>query len=147
MQAMAEIYDVPVGVSDHTLFADHENYEGPLAHVAPVEAVKLSAKLVEVHLTLDRTRARTLFEKGEGGFDWPDCAVRRALPSCAARKVFTRICITAGAVSLWRLARNASRATRSARPAPVRSKICANKTRRSKRLWPKKFLSTACLKK
>ena len=71
MQAMAEIYNVPVGVSDHTLFADHENYEGPLAHVAPVEAVKMGAKIIEVHLTLDRTRARALFEKGEGGFDWP----------------------------------------------------------------------------
>lgn len=71
MAAMAAIYDVPVGVSDHTLFADHENYEQPMAHVTPVEAVRLGAKLVEVHLTMDREKARQLFEAKEGGYDWP----------------------------------------------------------------------------
>lgn len=71
MQAIQEKFDTVVGVSDHTLFADHENYQKPMAHLTPVEAVKMGAKIVEVHLTLDRTRARELFEKGEGGFDWP----------------------------------------------------------------------------
>ncbi|GJL84786.1 MAG: N-acetylneuraminic acid synthase [Micavibrio sp.] len=71
MQAMAEIYDVPVGVSDHTLFADTENYANPLAHITAFEAVKMGAKIVEVHLTMDRDRARALMDKEEGGFDWP----------------------------------------------------------------------------
>ena len=71
MQAIAALYDTPVGVSDHTLFADHDNYAQPMAHVTPVEAVKLGAKVIEVHLTSDRDAARALFEKNEGGFDWP----------------------------------------------------------------------------
>jgi len=71
MQAIAEIYNVPVGVSDHTLFADHDNYKTPMAHVTPVEAVNLGASIIEVHLTMDRDHARSLFEKNEGGFDWP----------------------------------------------------------------------------
>ena len=71
MQAIAEIYNVSVGVSDHTLFADHENFKTPMAHVTPVEAVRLGASIIEVHLTTDRDHARALFEKNEGGFDWP----------------------------------------------------------------------------
>lgn len=71
MAAIQSVYDVPVGVSDHTLFGRHETYEQPLAHVTPVEAVKMGASIVEVHVTLDREKARTLFEKNEGGFDWP----------------------------------------------------------------------------
>ncbi len=70
MQAIAEIFDVPVGVSDHTLFADHEKLEKPMAHVTPVEAVKLGASIIEVHLTMDRDSARALFDKKEGGYDW-----------------------------------------------------------------------------
>lgn len=71
MQAIADLFEVPVGVSDHTLFADHENYKKPLAHIAPVEAVRMGASIVEVHITSDRDYARSLFEKSEGGFDWP----------------------------------------------------------------------------
>jgi pseudaminic acid synthase len=71
MKVMAEMFDVPVGVSDHTMFADTENFATPLAHITPVEAVKMGAKIVEVHLMMDRTESRELMEKGEGGFDWP----------------------------------------------------------------------------
>lgn len=71
MQVIERIFDVCVGVSDHTLFADPDNYFYPMAHVTPLEAVKLGAKIVEVHLTLDRDKARDLFESNEGGFDWP----------------------------------------------------------------------------
>lgn len=71
MAVMAEYFNTPVGVSDHTLFADHENYEKPMAHVTPIEAIALGGSIVEVHLTIDRARARAAFEKGEGGFDWP----------------------------------------------------------------------------
>jgi len=71
MQVMAEIFKVPVGLSDHTMFADTENFETPLAHVTPLEAVKMGAKIVEVHLMMDRAESRKLMEKGEGGFDWP----------------------------------------------------------------------------
>lgn len=42
-----------------------------MAHVTPVEAVKFGAKVIEVHLMMDRERARALNEKNEGGFDWP----------------------------------------------------------------------------
>lgn len=69
--AMAELFDTVIGVSDHTLYYDHENHETPMAHITPLEAVKLGAKVVEVHLMTDRAYARTLFEKQEGGFDWP----------------------------------------------------------------------------
>ncbi|HEU4839755.1 MAG TPA: N-acetylneuraminate synthase family protein [Micavibrio sp.] len=71
MTVMAEYFNTPVGVSDHTLFADHENYARPMAHVTPIEAIALGGSIVEVHLTTDRDRARASFEKGEGGFDWP----------------------------------------------------------------------------
>ena len=71
MEVMEGIYGCPVGLSDHTLFSDHENYAGPLAHVTPVEAVKMGAKIIELHLMLDRAAARQLFKRGEGGFDWP----------------------------------------------------------------------------
>lgn len=71
MKVMAEMFDVPVGVSDHTMFADTENFSTPLAHITPVEAVKMGAKVVEVHLMMDRGESRELMEKGEGGFDWP----------------------------------------------------------------------------
>ncbi len=71
MQAMAELYQCTVGVSDHTLFANHDNYADPLAHITPVEAVKMGAKIIELHLMLDRAKARELFNRNEGGFDWP----------------------------------------------------------------------------
>jgi pseudaminic acid synthase len=71
MKVMAEMFNVPVGVSDHTMFADTDNFETPLAHVTPLEAVKMGAKIVEIHLMMDRTEGRAFMEKGEGGFDWP----------------------------------------------------------------------------
>jgi N-acetylneuraminate synthase len=71
MVAMADYFNVPVGVSDHTMFADTENFETPLAHITPLEAVKMGAKIVEVHLQMDRAANRKLMEAGEGGFDWP----------------------------------------------------------------------------
>lgn len=71
MQVMHQIFNVPVGLSDHTMFADTDNFETPLAHITPVESVKMGAKVIEVHLMMDRTESRALMEKGEGGFDWP----------------------------------------------------------------------------
>lgn len=71
IKAMDELFDAVIGLSDHTLFADPVNYKDPMAHVCPLEAVKLGAKIVEVHLTLDRDKSRALFEKEEGGYDWP----------------------------------------------------------------------------
>lgn len=71
MGVMESMFDCVVGLSDHTLFFDADKYERPLAHVTPVEAVRLGAKIIELHLTLDRSRARALFEKKEGGYDWP----------------------------------------------------------------------------
>ncbi len=69
--AIRELFGCPAGLSDHTLFIDAENKAGAAAHIAPVEAVKLGAKVLEVHLMMDRAEARALFEKGKGGFDWP----------------------------------------------------------------------------
>jgi len=71
MQLMAEQFGTPVGLSDHTLFADTDNFENPLGHVTPLEAVKMGAKVIEVHLIMDREESRALMEKMEGGFDWP----------------------------------------------------------------------------
>lgn len=68
---IARIFGCVVGISDHTIFADDKNYCDPLAHVGPVEAVRLGAKIVEVHLLMDREKARRMNEKEEGGFDWP----------------------------------------------------------------------------
>ncbi len=69
--ALAEIFDVVPGVSDHTIYADDKNYRHPMAHVTPLEAVKLGAKIIEVHLLMDRKKARALNKKQKGGFDWP----------------------------------------------------------------------------
>lgn len=68
---IGKVFDAVTGLSDHTLFADTVNYAQPLAHITPVEAQKFGAKIVEVHLMLDRAHAKSLFDKGEGGFDWP----------------------------------------------------------------------------
>lgn len=68
---IADMFDVVAGLSDHTLFADTANYADPLAHVTPVEAVKFGARIIELHLMLDRAHARSLFDKKEGGYDWP----------------------------------------------------------------------------
>lgn len=71
MQAMAQIYGCVVGLSDHTLFADPKSCTQPMAHVTPLEAVRLGAKIIEIHVMMDRGVARALFEKNTGGFDWP----------------------------------------------------------------------------
>lgn len=68
---IAELFDVVPGLSDHTIYADDQNYKDPLAHLTPVEGVKFGAKIIEVHLLLDREKARALNENNEGGFDWP----------------------------------------------------------------------------
>ena len=68
---IGELFDVVPGISDHTIYADDRNYKAPMAHVTPLEAVKKGAKIVEVHLLLDREKARALNENDEGGFDWP----------------------------------------------------------------------------
>lgn len=67
---MARLFGVPVGISDHILFADPDTASRPVAQVSPVEAVRLGADMVEVHLALDRRKAQELYQKGEGGFDW-----------------------------------------------------------------------------
>jgi len=69
--AIAALFDTVTGLSDHTLFADTANYAQPLAHITPVEAVKFGARIIELHLMMDRAYARTLFDKQEGGYDWP----------------------------------------------------------------------------
>ena len=69
--ALSLMFNVPVGLSDHTIYADDKNFCEPMAHVTPVEGVKLGASIVEVHLTMDREKARLLHEKQAGGFDWP----------------------------------------------------------------------------
>lgn len=68
--ALGELFDCVTGLSDHTLFADPDNHKKPMAHVAPLEAVKLGASIIEVHLLLDRVEAKALFDKDEGGYDW-----------------------------------------------------------------------------
>lgn len=67
---IGELFNCVTGLSDHTLFADHENKTEPAAHIAPVESVKFGAKIIEVHLMLDRNHSRALFEKNKGGYDW-----------------------------------------------------------------------------
>lgn len=71
MSAIEEMFDVVVGLSDHTIFADDKNKLHPVSHVSPVEAVKFGAKVIEVHLMMDREKGRQLNEKQLGGFDWP----------------------------------------------------------------------------
>ncbi|MCB9991199.1 MAG: N-acetylneuraminate synthase family protein [Rhodospirillales bacterium] len=68
--AMDGIFDCVIGLSDHTLFADTEKLERPMAHISPLESVKLGAKVIEVHLTMDRAKSKALFDKDEGGYDW-----------------------------------------------------------------------------
>ena len=69
--AMAALFDCPVGLSDHTLFADTKNYTDPLAHVTPLEAVRFGASIVEFHIMSNRAESRALMEQNKGGFDWP----------------------------------------------------------------------------
>jgi sialic acid synthase SpsE len=68
--ALKRLFDVPVGLSDHMIFADPDRLTTPLAHISPMEGVRHGADFVEVHLTLDRARARELNQDGAGGFDW-----------------------------------------------------------------------------
>lgn len=63
-------YTQVIGLSDHTMFADHENKKDPMGHVACVEAVRLGASVLELHLTMDRDAGRKLNEDNIGGFDW-----------------------------------------------------------------------------
>ncbi|CAN0573252.1 unnamed protein product [Ectocarpus sp. 12 AP-2014] len=70
MDVIKEIFDVNVGLSDHSLFVDAENYQYPMPHITPLEAVKMGASVVEVHVIMDREESRLLMEQGEGGFDW-----------------------------------------------------------------------------
>lgn len=70
MKVIEDIFKCNVGVSDHTLFFDTENFKTPLPHVTPLEAVKLGASVIEVHVQMDREESRALMEKGLGGFDW-----------------------------------------------------------------------------
>ncbi|MFA7482452.1 MAG: N-acetylneuraminate synthase family protein [Vulcanimicrobiota bacterium] len=67
---MRKLFDVPVGLSDHIIFADTASLDRPLAHVSPLEAVRYGADMIEVHLTLNRDKARALNETNDGGFDW-----------------------------------------------------------------------------
>lgn len=69
--AIASLYDVVAGISDHTIYADDKNFKQPMAHVTPLEAVRFGARIIEVHLMLDREKGRQLHAKNEGGFDWP----------------------------------------------------------------------------
>ena len=67
---MQHLFKAPVGLSDHIIYAQTDSLDQPVAHVSPVEAVKHGACMIEVHLTLDREKARQSHAKGEGGFDW-----------------------------------------------------------------------------
>ncbi|MCC6597455.1 MAG: N-acetylneuraminate synthase family protein [Alphaproteobacteria bacterium] len=71
MAAIEGIFDVVVGLSDHTIYADDKTFGRPMAHVTPLEAVRFGAKIIEVHLMMDREKARALHAANEGGFDWP----------------------------------------------------------------------------
>ena len=70
---MKEVFGCTMGLSDHIIFSDSqlEACRQPFAHITPFEAVKLGAHIIEVHLTLDRDKARSLQDKNLGGFDWP----------------------------------------------------------------------------
>lgn len=68
---IAEMFDVVPGLSSHGVYCDEKNFTGPMPWVPVLEAVKLGAKVIEVHLLMDRDKARALNKKDEGGFDWP----------------------------------------------------------------------------
>lgn len=71
--AIKALFNCVVGLSDHIIFedADIELCNKAFPCVTPIEAVKLGAKIIEVHLTLDRDKGRKLMQKNIGGFDWP----------------------------------------------------------------------------
>ena len=71
LPVMQKIFSTPVGISDHTLFRNVKAYSDPLPTIVPLEAVKLGATMVEVHLLEDRESSRRLMEQNLGGFDWP----------------------------------------------------------------------------
>lgn len=67
---LKDMFGLDVGLSDHTMFVDHENCQQAMGHVACIEAVKFGAKVIELHLALDREAARKLNQDNKGGFDW-----------------------------------------------------------------------------
>ena len=67
---MKKLFQAPAGLSDHIIFADTDSLDRPMAHVSPLESVRLGADMIEVHLTLDRDKARDLNKSDSGGFDW-----------------------------------------------------------------------------
>jgi len=67
---LERLFGCVTGLSDHTIFADDKNFKDPLPHIAPLEAVRRGAKILEVHLMTDRDKGRALHAKNEGGFDW-----------------------------------------------------------------------------
>lgn len=68
---IGEMFDVVPGLSDHTIYADVETCNMPMAHVTPVESMKFGTKIIELHVMLDREKGRAMHAKNEGGFDWP----------------------------------------------------------------------------
>jgi sialic acid synthase SpsE len=67
---LGDLFDCVMGLSDHTLFYDPDKFDKPMAHVTPLEAVKLGASILELHLQLDRGESRALFDEDKGGYDW-----------------------------------------------------------------------------
>lgn len=61
---------VTVGLSDHTLWADPENRNKPMGHITPTEAVRFGARIVEIHLIMNRAEGKALMKEKKGGFDW-----------------------------------------------------------------------------
>ena len=70
MPVMGSLFNSVYGLSDHTLWQGEMGKSATAPHITPLEAVKLGASVVEVHLMLDRNEAISKMEKGEGGFDW-----------------------------------------------------------------------------
>ena len=71
MPEIARLFDVVPGLSSHGVFFDEKNCKDPMPHVPVLEAVKLGAKVIEIHVMMDREAARMMNESDAGGFDWP----------------------------------------------------------------------------
>lgn len=70
IKAIQDIFQVPSGLSDHTVYADADLHKQPMAHVAPIEATKNGANIIELHLMTSRAEGKAMFEKKTGGYDW-----------------------------------------------------------------------------
>ena len=74
----------------------------------------------ELFVTFDAEQDSIILQKRKSALYWKVCAVKKALPSCAAVKVLMPTSITAGRKSCFKPAKRVYRVTQSVKPPQAR---------------------------